>query len=132
MDIRQFTSIQYLIDPNPNPELALLWPLVISFGLIWLAGCLMSLIKRLENWLWRDRLAQWLRWLGFAGLFLLFARYQSLLYLNYRLYWYFLLFGFLIWLGFIWSKVRREKKAKLHDTRYDRFEKYLPRPRRRV
>ena len=131
MNIRQFISSQYLLDPHPNPDFALLWPLVAVFGLIFLIGCVVSLVRRLRSWPWRDRLAQWLRWLGFTGLLLLFARYQSLPYLSPRITWYILLLGFLGWLSFIWYKVRQEKKVKKQDNRFDTFEKYLPRPRQK-
>lgn len=129
MNIRQFISSQYLLDPKPNPEFTLLWLLVISFGLLFLAASLMSLTHRPRKWLWRDQLAQWLRWLSILALSLLFARYESLPYLGSRLNWYILLVVFLIWLAYIWRKIRLEQPAKSPDDHYDTFEKYLPRPR---
>jgi hypothetical protein len=122
-------NLSFLI--NQNPHIQFNWiPWTAGFAVIFIIGAILSFIKKLNASKWRDSAAQWLRWLGFAGLLFTFFWYQQLDYLAMPLLAVLTTLGLLIWLGFIVKKLTVKTVDPAEQAkRYQTFEKYLPRPK---
>jgi hypothetical protein len=131
IDWHRLIDIQYLLDPNPGYEFRYWIGLIIISGITLGAGILLSLAKQLKGQIWRDPIAQWLRWAGGLSLILLFCRYEGLPYLSIRLWWYLLALGLLLWMAWIIRNNQINRPDPKEETkRYQTFDKYLPRPKK--
>ena len=132
LDFHKLIDISYLLDPHPSYNFLFLFPLVVVFSLLLTGGIALSLIRPLRAYIWSGQIGQWARWFGFTGLLLLFFRYQGLIYLSTRIYFYFLLFGFLAWLVYILRHLKSIRPMSSEQTiRQESYDKYLPRPKRK-
>ncbi len=131
IDFQRLIDFQYLLDPRPTYNFEFTWPVLIIFGIIFLAGIILATPIG-KRFVWSNRIGQWLRWLGFLGLVLLFFRYQGIPFLSIRIYYYVLVLAFLAWLSVIIRDLKQVKvKHSEEIKRQETYDKYLPRPKRK-
>ncbi len=132
IDWQRLTDIPYLLNPTPTYLWRFIGPLGIVTVVCLISGIILSFIKPLDRYPWRNPIAQWLRWLGSISLLLIFFRWQAISYASARILWYFLALGFLGWLAAIlWPLWTRQKQQPNEPAkRYETFDKYLPRPKK--
>ena len=134
IDLSKFGNISYLLDPNPTYQFMFFWPLLVVGVITFATGIIIAILRlnKLEKVPWAGPIGQWLRWFGFAALFLLFCRYEALPFLSIRLILLIVMLGFLVWLGYIVRVLRSTQPHSDKKTiRNDTYEKYLPRPKKR-
>ena len=130
MTISQFFSKASLLDPTPARETKSLIPLLVFFSLVMLCGIVLKIVKTRKPALRRFSNMFWIS--GLLGLIYVFGRYESLPWLGSGISLLIIVILLVAWtaLNLIWT-VRNVPKVLKEQQVEERYNKYLPKPKRK-
>lgn len=131
MTLSTIFSNNYLFDPNPTATSKLYIPLLLVFGLMIILSIVISLqkpeVKKIVGGFFTPFIST-----GVLGLIYLFARYESLPYLSSRFFLVLVVVMFVVWEIILLIKTIRFAPTYLNSRKTeDRYEKYLPKAKKR-
>lgn len=132
MTLQHFFSKQYLFDPTPTAESRLYLLLMILFGAMILFSIFLSFQNREVKKITKRYFYAFLT-CGILGYVYLFSRYETLPWLGSRFFLSLVGLTALVWITWnsvwlirFWPKYTKVKKTE------EKFEKYLPKPRKKL
>lgn len=134
-NIKLFFQPQYLFNAYPGYDIGFLKPLLVFFALLLVASLVIWIISA-KNKKAKPKVAllalvyNWLFYIGFVGLFLLFFRYEGIPYISMRFILFLWLVTFVLWGIYIvifyfkgYKKAILESKKKEEKAKYFRKRK---------
>lgn len=134
---QKFFSSSYIFDPIPDPESPLIFYSVFLFGAVILLGAwLYFMLKHSARWQAHSglvhRFANLFTSVGLVGLLLTFFRREGIPYLSSRALLLVFLLATIVWLEIIvYYALVQYPKFKATLERQERFQKYLPHPKKK-
>lgn len=126
---KKFLEPSYLFEAKPDPE-GLYQYLGFIFGILIILALILIIKTKKKEEIWKSldhKIINLLVFVGFAGFFLIFFRFEGISYLGSRLFLAILLLVAIIWvIAIVWYRFKILPKKIEEYQKKKIFEKYLP------